>query len=123
MEEEQNIAYQKSSGQMARMHRKIAIFFVSFMVLVLLGVTAWLIHMSNSYDGYENLQAPNMNIPITTSKSNIVTKKKENVKNEDIANVPRRQKRPKNTKPRTVMTNVEVQESSPESLPSGIVAN
>ncbi|MBQ7567588.1 hypothetical protein IJT17_02150 [bacterium] len=116
----ENSFKQRSAGQEARRHQHVAVTVIVLMVIILLGVTVWLIHMSSTVQK-EIDQGTNLSLPITTSTVKAVTRKKEF--DQPAVPVPARSRRPKDRKPREALppADGQFQEVDANKLPPGTI--
>lgn len=112
---------QTSAGQAARFHHKITLAVIYLMVIVMIGVTIWLVRLSNSTEAELNQDAT-LNVPITVATSKAVTRKKEPER--PAVSVPKRRRRPKDAPRRPLLVNPQpYQEPANTDLPSDRMVN
>ena len=120
MSDPEKVFKQRSAAQSAQRHKNFTIAILLVTVIIMLGVSIWLIHMSmdNQLELDNNAK---LNVPITTSTAKVVTRKKEFTRN--AAPIPTRSRRPKNAKPRDPMPPPEepFQMTEPTKLPAGTI--
>ncbi|MDO5296285.1 MAG: hypothetical protein Q4F00_06555 [bacterium] len=100
MSETEKIFKQRSAAQSAQRHQNFTVAILVIAVIIMLGVSIWLINMSMSTQ-LELESDPKLNVPITTSTAKIVTRKKEFTRTPSP--IPTHKVRPPNTKPRQPM--------------------